>query len=191
MLHQKRMSEAKQYTIRLNAEYDRPKWRQHKLGQDIDVAVLSCRAFPDDCVAYEVPRPNDVSDMAFTVGMDAFVVGFPKGISNNGVLPIWKRASIATEPGLPHDGKPVFLIDSATREGMSGAPVFLRTLGGYWATSGDQQLVVGASSKFIGIYSGRYVANDELEAQLGRVWQKSAIDEIIENGVVGSYELRN
>ena len=52
-----------------------------------------------------------------------FVLGYPKGISGGRGFPIWKRASIATEPDIQHDGLPKLLVDTATREGMSGAPV--------------------------------------------------------------------
>ena len=43
-----------------------------------------------------------------------------------------------------------------------------------------------------GVYSGRYgVAQDEMAAQLGRVWHRQVVDEIISAGVCGSYELRD
>ena len=47
------------------------------------------------------------------------------------MFPIWKRGSIASEPEIPIDGKPMFYIDTATRQGMSGAPVFAQT-SGFW-----------------------------------------------------------
>lgn len=33
--------------------------------------------------------------------------------------------------------------------------------------------------EFIGVYSGRIGADDEFKAQLGKVWKKRVIDEII------------
>jgi hypothetical protein len=48
----------------------------------------------------------------------------------------------------------------------------------------------GPFSRFVGVYSGRFKGADELEAQLGRVWHRTVIDEIIAGGVRGSYELR-
>jgi trypsin-like peptidase len=165
-----------------------PIWLQHPRGQDIDVAVLPLPNLPPDCVAYELPRPGEKTDMRLQVGLDCFVIGFPLGISHQQILPIWKRASIASEPQAPHDNLPVFLIDTATRSGMSGSPVILRG-GSYINTSGDTVLGVLAS-RWVGVYSGRYVGANELEAQLGRVWHRQVVDEIITGNVRGSYQLR-
>lgn len=165
------------------------KWLLHSRGQDIDVAVLPVDVLPPECMAYTLPLAGEASDMSFQVGMDAFVLGFPKGIAHQKYLPIWKRASVATEPDIPHDNLPVFLVDTATREGMSGAPVLLRSFGGYDTRNGDRQMAPGAFTRFVGIYSGRFGADDEYGAQLGRVWHRSVIDEIIDGGLPGSYEL--
>jgi hypothetical protein len=130
--------------------------------------------------------------MAPLIGMDAFILGFPKGIAHQQLLPIWKRGSIATEPEIPReDDLPVFLVDTATREGMSGAPVLLRSFSGYGKADGSSVLGTGPFTRFIGIYSGRFGADDELAVQLGRVWHRSVIDELLANGVPGSYELRH
>ena len=185
-----KMGSVAQQKVALVDAAGEPIWRQHKRGQDYDVAVLRVGTLPKGCIAYDLPRPRETGDMGIKIGMDAYILGFPKGIANNKILPIWKRGSIASEPELPHDDKPLFLLDTATREGMSGAPVLLRTFGGYHSTDGNQNLVVGASTRFVGIYSGRYVADDEFGAQLGRVWHRSVIDQVIADGVKGSYELR-
>ena len=184
------IGKAKAYDLRLYDSNELPFWRQHKEGQEVDVAVLSCRKLPPEIQPYDLPRGTDNQNMAFLIGMDAYILGYPKGIASNKVLPIWKRASIATEPALPHEGRSMVLLDTATREGMSGSPVFLRTFGGYQSSSGDQHLVVGPSTRFIGVYSGRYGGDDEFAAQLGRVWLQKTIDEVILSGLPGSYELR-
>jgi hypothetical protein len=52
-------------------------------------------------------------------------------------------------------------------------------------------MYVGAdAARFVGVYSGRFKGADELEAQLGLVWHRNVIEEIIAGGVVGSYQLR-
>lgn len=61
--------------------------------------------------------------MLLRVATDVFVLGYPKGISGGGEFPIWKRASIATEPDIQLGTLPKMLVDTATREGMLGAPV--------------------------------------------------------------------
>ena len=129
--------------------------------------------------------------MGMRIAMDCFVIGFPKRLAHQRILPIWKRASIATEPDIPHDDLPVFLIDTATREGMSGAPVVLRTSNYISSKTGNMVMGVGAFSRFVGVYSGRFKGDDELEAQLGRVWHRAVIDEIIAGEIHGSYKLRS
>lgn len=44
------------------------------------------------------------------IGKEVFVLGYPRGIASNGIFPIWKRASVASEPqvstilnGVEHD----------------------------------------------------------------------------------------
>lgn len=122
--------------------------------------------------------------MRVSVSGDVFVLGYPRGISGGGEYPIWKRASIASEPEIDLDGLPKFLIDTATREGMSGAPVFAKNVGGFRAQDGSMQMGQDGS-RFVGVYSGR-LGSDEFKAQLGIVWKVSALDEIILGGVVGS-----
>lgn len=162
-----------------------PLWQQHPRGREVDVAAIRLHPFPDNCEAYTLPRPTDTANMAIKVGMDAFVLGYPKGMSHQGVLPIWKRASIATEPDIPHNNSPMFLVDTATREGMSGAPVLLRA-SIFQTIDGITNLTAGMSSRFVGIYSGRYGAEDEFGAQLGRVWLKSTVDDVLQLGVPGN-----
>ena len=71
-------------------------------------------------------------------------------------------------------------IDTATREGMSGAPIYAQE-SGFWAPEGKklpEDGVFGKGHRFIGIYSGR-VGNDPFFAELGIVWKEEAIQEII------------
>lgn len=44
-----------------------------------------------------------------------------------GVFPVWKRGSIASEPLFNINLGPAILVDAVTRRGMSGSPVL------YWA----------------------------------------------------------
>ena len=78
----------------------------------------------------------------------------------------------------------MFYIDTATREGMSGAPVIMyrkRPVILY----GDGKLSEH-HAEFIGIYSGRVIPKDLIEVQLGKVWKKSCLPQII-NGKKYSY----
>jgi hypothetical protein len=164
-----------------------PLWVQHSRGQEIDVALLRI-SLPTGGIVYELPRPSETTDMVIGVAADVFVLGYPVGLSHQGIFPVWKRASIATEPQIPIGNLPTFLIDSATREGMSGSAVIARTNGIYRSTDGTNK-VRAQASQFLGVYSGRYGADDELAAQLGRVWHRNAIEEILARPSKGGYRL--
>lgn len=71
------------------------------------------------------------------------------------------------------------IVDTATRRGMSGSPVILRSWGQYQQNAGPAILSGGAHSSFVGIYSGRLGSTDKLDAQLGIVWPRFLIDEVI------------
>lgn len=174
-----------------------PLWKQHPRGQSVDVAALRLKNFGNQFARYTLPKDNEAKDMDVGPGLDAFILGYPKGLMLQPYLPIWKRASIASEPGLPiadgegntQDPLPALLIDSASREGMSGSPVFARLYGAMPLVDGSYGMG-NTFTKFIGIYSGRYGADDEVSSQLGRVWLPSTISEVTANRCQGTYELK-
>jgi hypothetical protein len=111
-----------------------PKWFIHPThGNKIDVVALPVPEY-QDVEVYAVNLLPE-SDLLFRVGMDIFILGFPFGLGL-GTLPVWKRGSVATEPELVPTDCLHILVDSASRPGMSGSPVFLRSWGGYtyWQT---------------------------------------------------------
>jgi len=122
------------------------------------------------------------SDLLVKIGMDVFVLGYPFGPGKTG-LPVWKKGSIASEPDLvPHVEKYV-LVDTASRPGMSGSPVILRTYFIHVTQENEITATPGAANKFIGVYSGRLHTQGPLEAQIGMVWSATYIDEIIDGGL--------
>jgi hypothetical protein len=44
--------------------------------------------------------------------------------------------------------------------------------------------IIGEIQNFVGIYSGRYTGDTQFDAQLGIVWKKSVIDEIIDGDMI-------
>lgn len=162
-----------------------PVWFEHTKGRLVDVVAIELDSpWPPsvDCI-----NDRKVYDSwKLEAGADCLIVGFPEGLPGSDSTPIWKRASVASEPNLDYKGMPVFLCDSATRKGLSGGPVFGRALGmfdqnakpidpysagpkffGYWPV-------------FVGIYSGR--EGDENDGfQLGRVWKENALIDIVSN----------
>src|SRR6478672_9371274 len=114
-------------------------------------------------------------DLEIRIGMDVFILGYPFGAKPPG-LPVWKRGSIASEPDLVRQTTGFYLIDTASRPGMSGSPVILRS----W-TSPDGR-AREPLNRLIGVYSGRLGA-DVAEAQIGMVWHESFIPEIIDDNL--------
>jgi Trypsin-like peptidase domain len=129
-------------------------------------------------------RRDDVRSFYPAIGAEVFVLGYPRGVSITGIFPIWKRASIASEPqssvtlgGTPH--KNLFYIDSLTKSGMSGAPVVCLAKPGdvFYTDEGRPVLIKEPAPFLIGIYAGRDgVTQEEYELSLGRVWKIGAVE---------------
>jgi hypothetical protein len=129
-------------------------------------------------IPYSAAEPAD--PMRVEPATDLSVIGFPYELSAGGAaLGVWSRGTVASEPGIDYGEEPCFLIDSRTREGQSGSPVIA-----YWQgtrVSADGSVLVGTGSgwELQGIYSGRISE----QSDLGRVWKRSVIREVIEGGV--------
>lgn len=166
-----------------------PLWYEHPVHRHaVDVVAL--------------PIPNEISskfalfamnaiefDSAFpeAVADDAFIIGYPFNETPYLQLPIWKRASIASEPTVDLDSLPKMLVDTATRSGMSGSPVVMQRVGIHGMSGGvlGGQEIIGRIRNFVGVYSGRIGAGEE-KAQLGIVWKARVLLEIIEGRVRGA-----
>lgn len=123
---------------------------------------------------------EDYSDYLYA-SEDIFIVGYPKGITDYTRQPIWKRATVASNPHLGWDGQEQFLVDCASKQGMSGAPAFFYNLKGAIMLGNTQLRTSSPITVFHGIYVGRIGGTSEFEAQIGRVWKKKVIEEIIDN----------
>lgn len=171
---------------------NKPLWLEHPTHRHA-VDVVALKLFVDsDANIFSLPinkHPNWF-DLSLVPGDDCFVLGYPKDIDAGFHLPLWKRASIASEPSIDHGGLPRLLIDTATRPGMSGAPVIAVSNGWHVPIGGEgvQDGVFGRVESFVGIYSGR-TDDDQLGVQIGMVWKASVIDEILQGKVKGSNPL--
>lgn len=169
-----------------------PKWVQHpRLGAQVDAAAL--KITPDaDLLPRTVESKGNVEDFGLFPGLDVFILGYPLNLSLGDPLGIWKRASIASEPGIDPLELPFFVVDATTTRGMSGSPVIAHSFGTYVT---NQRKVVGIDamySQFVGMYSDRLIDSviddpsgreAELNAHLGRVWKSTAIFDVVRNGV--------
>ena len=172
------------YDIPLFDNQNRPLWKEHESFRSrVDVAGIRLN-LPDK---FRVFPLNSVSftDFRVEISQDVFIIGFPRGITSAGKFPIWKRGSIASEPDIDLDNLPKILIDSMTREGMSGSPVIVQYVGYYGDDPSNPKGTdwFGIARRFLGIYSGRLPGQDEFEAHLGIVWKESIIEEIVKAGV--------
>lgn len=162
-----------------------PLWKIHPdkaLG--CDVAVLDCympQQVDDVEVGFMSPLDQDASDMALHAGSNLFILGYPFGVEP---FPTWKRATVASEPTLMNKKPISFLsVDTATRQGLSGAPVFTYEASTYRTENGGSTMGQGPFHRFIGLYTGRRPSVQGDDAQVGIVWSKEQIEQIITDGI--------
>jgi hypothetical protein len=135
------------YLFPLYSDKQQPLWLQHpRYGQDVDIAVFKI-IVPQGFNIYPINEINTSEDMQVEIDMDVYVLGFPIKLFT-GIFPTWKRGTIATEPVFSIDDMPKFLIDTATQQGMSGAPVILRARGPYPDLEGKIKISTRPATKF-------------------------------------------
>ena len=164
----------------------------HSRGSQIDLACIGPFRKSDTMITRAVnDKSYDLMELRIGCGDDAFVLGYPHFVDGGAqFLPIWKRASIASDPNRSQDlQQPLrILLDTATRPGMSGAPVFVRQSGliipgpPYERDQLQGNEIIGTAQDFLGCYSGRLGERDNLDSQLGIVWTRRAIEETIGAG---------
>lgn len=166
-----------------------PLWYEHPVhGHAVDVVALPIPG--DICNNFALFAINAIEfDSTFReeVADDAFIIGYPFIDTPYLQLPIWKRASIASEPTVDLEKLPKMLVDTATRSGLSGSPVVMQRVGILGMSGGviKGQEIIGRIRNFVGVYSGRIGVGEE-KAQLGVVWKARVLLEIIEGKVRGA-----
>lgn len=171
----------KEYQIKIRDRNNKPLWYAHPTRQrGSDVVAIPLPISGNDPIinTYPINTLRSELDLGVKIGMDVFILGYPFGASPPG-FPVWKRGSIASEPDLTRPGTGFTLVDTASRPGMSGAPVIRRSYGFHFLPDGAVSMMAGPQSKFIGIYSGRLHTKNPLDAQLGMVWPVEDIEEVV------------
>lgn len=173
----------------------RAQWLEHPVHHsNVDVVALPFAA-PDWSIGMPINELPTEPTMAAAVGMDVHVLGFPFGSKLQEFLPTWKKASLASEPTGDYRGMPAFLMDTATRQGMSGAPIIARRWGSFLsvnASGGVDNRIVASATGLLGVYSGRYgqpvqgPQDDLTGMQLGIGWRWSVIEEVVAGRKKGS-----
>lgn len=173
-------------------QMEEPKWLVHPEHKE-EVDVIALEIEKEEKYKYSAINKGDFEDdIPPEVGDECFVIGYPFEDFRYLGLPIWKKASIATEPSVNEDQLPKLLIDTATRPGLSGSPVVYQRIGIHKAGP-DGQLkndsLFGRIRGFLGIYSGR-IGKGEIHAQLGIVWKEKVILEIIKGNLRSDIEFQ-
>lgn len=154
-----------------------PYWKG--LGNPLCVNTV----YPEKFLSEYILHPTD----------DVYILGYPFGKLKDQYLPIWKRGSIAS--ATLYAGYKTY-VDTATKSGMSGSPVFHihkdeKSFFKYREQIINEERIY--KTEFIGIYSGRIIENNTTKedskiikdcdllptAQLGIIWNKSALESII------------
>ena len=194
-------------------ENTEPQWFEHpKYSHLCDIVALPFPR-PPLCPEFMHNAANLISKTKIPVepGSTVFIVGFPHGISTGPGLPLHKSGYIASEPYYETivDGTtlPAFLLDSQTRQGMSGSPVFAQYFGkwdlndpykkvdsdepGFWQR--DDVALGEVARQFIGCYSGRLQPNQNHgeDAALGLCWPENVIKEICAAKQTGEWPAGN
>lgn len=194
-----------------------PVWYEHPvLGSDCDVIAIPM-VKPTNCPNFMHNAVNLISTHRIPVkpGNSSFVIGFPSSLSIGFGLPLWKSGYIASEPYYPvkiggevseigglKNGKelPAFYIDTLTRAGMSGSPVFASYTGNWDMTAPYEpinpdtplfwqrdDIALGENRmEFVGCYSGRIGLKEE-GAALGLCWTVKTINEICKAKTIGKH----
>ena len=170
--------------IDIRQDQDTVSWLVHPVHKrKIDVVAIPLNGDYLSSINFFSINKMGSPDLVVKVGMEVFILGYPFGPGKNG-LPVWKRGSIASEPDLVPQIEPYFLIDTASRPGMSGSPVILRNFGVHVSQDSRVAVSTGPANKFIGVYSGRLHTRDPMDAQIGMVWSATYIDQIIDGGLM-------
>jgi S1-C subfamily serine protease len=173
--------EKQQYDIYIRDKNDNPLWLIHPSTR-VDIAVLPFT--PQEPMVIGLYPLNVLANagLHIAIGMEVFILGFPFKIAPP-AFPVWKRGSIASEPDLARLTTGYMHVDTASRPGMSGAPVIRRSWGMHIMGPGAQVGDGNARTRFLGVYSGRVPVDHPQEAQIGLVWDGTYIDEIIAGGM--------
>lgn len=170
------------FSINLYDNEENANWFVHPSHKElVDVVAMEIEYDSDFQGIFRPINKIKFDDFKLEISDDVFILGFPFELKGGGYFPIWKRGSVATEPDIDYEGLPKIFIDTATRSGMSGSPVIFRRTGIHGLKNGqlNDNMIFGRIQNFVGVYSGR-IGENELEAQLGIVWKKEVIDEIID-----------
>lgn len=170
-------------------------WFQHPdEGQSVDIAVLPIKEIHKGKAKDFQDSSGNSPDMFIDLGAEVFLPGYPLGLSANGLMAIWKRASLASSLEFGEGINRYFYVDTATREGMSGAPCLAISNWRHYeldrATNKVRVVERPLSWRLLGVYSGRLNPSDSFEAQIGKIWRENLMFDVLNAQMPAQVELR-
>jgi len=197
--------DVKQIRFPLFTKNGKPIWLSSKEFPHADVAVIPLVAsLYGDVKVFGISEDWTGGNIKVRPTSTITLIGYPYGYyDKKNWLPVWKTGSIASEPVVDFEGKPLFLVDISAFPGMSGSPAFAIAYGAYETIAGPT--TVGHVQKFLGIYASRQMLKEEkyLEEilseskvglvvseslELAHIWKASLIMKIIKEIDVKKYE---
>lgn len=163
-------------TIRfpLFSKNNKPVWIQSTSHPKADLSVIPlATSLYQSCKVSCISSQWAESNLKIRPTTQITLVGYPYGYyDKENALPVWKTGSVASEPKMDFEGKPLFLVDVSAFPGMSGSPVFAISYGMYETEAGDT--TVGGIRKFLGVYASMQMRRKE-----------RYLEEIVHEGKVG------
>lgn len=204
--HELRENPGKVRLIRypLFTEDEERTWVQNSDYPEADLAVIPILSnVYQNCEINCIGKKWSQSDLKIRPAKEVTLVGYPYGFyDRTNALPIWKTGSLASEPKIDFEGKPLILVDVSAFPGMSGAPVFAVSHGMYETEDGPS--APGNVRQFLGIYASmqyleenKYLEEieqkkpgirDKKSLQIGNVWKSKLIVETIDEVDIEWYE---
>jgi len=155
------------------------RWLEHPtLHGAVDIVALPLTHI-EDVQFYPVDPGMMNEDMSVLPGDPVAIVGFPLGLVQSGGLPIWKTGTVASDPDMDYEGKRMFAVDTTSRPGMSGSPVYAVRSGTYRSKAGTLMVPLAAGSsvkRMLGVYSEQI-----LVAEIGGVWKAEVLKELYDS----------
>jgi len=184
----------------------KPVWITSQAYPDADLAIIPILpTLFKDCKMICISADWAKKQMKVRPTTNVTLVGYPYGYYDaTNALPVWKTGTIASEPDIDFDGKPLVLIDVSAFPGMSGSPVFAVSAGMYEMAEGGN-VTPGVVRQFVGIYASmQMIGKDKFleqiihgaklgikdyeSLQIGHVWKADLILETVKSVDIQYYE---
>src|SRR5260221_4480921 len=159
---------------------DGPTWIEGDRERGVDLALIQLTDGP----RFRLPlsqsfAPN--SSRRLEPGLEVVMVGHPFELGTHAASAIWKGAMVASDRDTSAEGRPWILVDTPGVPGMSGSPVYYRTI----LSSQPRAFGHGASDQtkdqvkleLLGVYAGSVGERALEELRLGRVFPIDLVEE--------------